>query len=78
MLRPVGVISRPSRPMAAMPPSRFLQAFSSGYNTMDALASLAFGIIVVQVIRDLGVAGAGGYRSQHRPRGHLQLPVHGA
>lgn len=26
-----------------------------GYNTMDALASLAFGIVVVHVIRDLGV-----------------------
>ena len=33
----------------------FFAGFLEGYNTMDALASLAFGIIVVQVIRDLGI-----------------------
>ena len=30
-----------------------------GYNTMDALAGLAFGIIVVQVVRGLGVEESG-------------------
>ena len=33
----------------------FFAGFLEGYNTMDALAGLAFGIIVVQVIRELGV-----------------------
>lgn len=33
----------------------FSTGFSSGYMTMDALAGLAFGIIVVQAIRNLGV-----------------------
>ena len=33
----------------------FFTGFLEGYNTMDALASLAFGIVVVQVIKDLGV-----------------------
>ena len=33
----------------------FFKGFIEGYNTMDALASLAFGIIVVQTIKDLGV-----------------------
>lgn len=33
----------------------FFQGFIEGYNTMDALASLAFGIIVINVIKDLGV-----------------------
>lgn len=33
--------------------------FLEGYNTMDALAGLAFGIVVVQVIRDLGVQEPG-------------------
>lgn len=33
----------------------FLTGFLEGYNTLDALAGLAFGIIVVNVIRDLGV-----------------------
>ena len=36
----------------------FFAGFLEGYNTMDALASLAFGIIVVQVIRELGVTDA--------------------
>ncbi|MGB3161601.1 branched-chain amino acid transport system II carrier protein [Carnobacterium sp.] len=33
----------------------FASGFTEGYNTMDALASLAFGIIVVQTIKGLGV-----------------------
>ena len=33
----------------------FITGFLEGYNTMDALAGLAFGIVVVQVIRGLGV-----------------------
>lgn len=35
--------------------SPFVNGFLAGYNTMDALASLAFGIIVVNAIRGLGV-----------------------
>ena len=35
--------------------SAFFSGFLEGYNTMDALAGLAFGIIVVNVIKDLGV-----------------------
>ncbi len=37
----------------------FFTGFLEGYNTMDALASLAFGIVVVQVIRGLGVSEPG-------------------
>lgn len=33
----------------------FFTGFLEGYNTMDALASLAFGIVVVNVIKNLGV-----------------------
>lgn len=33
----------------------FMTGFLEGYNTMDILASLAFGIIVVQAIKNLGV-----------------------
>nr|WP_323373241.1 branched-chain amino acid transport system II carrier protein [Anaeropeptidivorans aminofermentans] len=33
----------------------FFKGFTEGYNTMDALAALAFGIIVVQNIKALGV-----------------------
>lgn len=41
----------------------FFAGFLDGYNTMDALASLAFGIIVVQVIRGLGVKEPGAVAS---------------
>ena len=34
----------------------FFTGFLEGYNTMDALASLAFGIVVVRVINGLGVS----------------------
>lgn len=37
----------------------FFTGFLEGYNTMDALASLAFGIVVVQVIKELGVEEPG-------------------
>lgn len=33
----------------------FMEGFLEGYNTMDALASLAFGVIVVEVIKELGI-----------------------
>lgn len=33
----------------------FIKGFVEGYNTLDALASLAFGIIIVSTIREMGV-----------------------
>ena len=42
-------------PEVAYSSSPFFKGFLEGYNTMDALASLAFGIIVVNVIKGLGV-----------------------
>ena len=42
-------------PQGAYAAQPFFTGFLEGYDTMDALASLAFGIVVVQVIRDLGV-----------------------
>ncbi len=39
--------------------SPFFKGFLEGYNTMDALASLAFGIIVVNVIKSLGIEKEG-------------------
>ena len=42
-------------PMGDYATQPFLKGFLEGYNTMDALAGLAFGIIVVQVIQGLGV-----------------------
>lgn len=42
-------------PMGSYADNAFFTGFLEGYNTMDALASLAFGIIVVNTIRSLGV-----------------------
>ena len=54
MLNPLADISTIA-PSGAYESQSFLTGFLEGYNTVDALASLAFGIIVVNVIKDLGV-----------------------
>ena len=57
----VAALVNPIAPVSATAPegvyatSAFSAGFLDGYNTMDALASLAFGVIVVSVIRDLGI-----------------------
>jgi LIVCS family branched-chain amino acid:cation transporter len=55
---PLGTISEIA-PSGAYAASAFTTGFLEGYNTMDALAGLAFGIIVVTVIRDLGITEPG-------------------
>lgn len=52
--QPLGNMSQ-QLPQAVYEPSPFFQGFIEGYNTMDVLASLAFGIIVVNSIKSLGV-----------------------
>lgn len=42
-------------PQGAYETAPFFTGFLEGYNTMDLLASLAFGIVVVNVVRSLGV-----------------------
>ncbi len=53
-ITPMGEIGggTPEGAYAAQP---FITGFLEGYNTMDALAGLAFGIVIVNVIRGLGV-----------------------
>jgi LIVCS family branched-chain amino acid:cation transporter len=53
-VRPMGSLAD-SPVQASYASSPFFKGFLEGYNTMDALASLAFGIIVVQALKDLGV-----------------------
>lgn len=54
IIKPMGDISNfPAT--AAYQDNSFFQGFIEGYNTMDALASLAFGIIVINVIKELGI-----------------------
>lgn len=55
LLSPSAAVSAVA-PEGAYATQPFFTGFLEGYNTMDALASLAFGIVVVQVIRDLGVS----------------------
>lgn len=54
VVSPMGSVSQiaVAEPYAASP---FFKGFLEGYNTMDALASLAFGIIVVNSLKELGV-----------------------
>ena len=54
LVRPGASVSQVA-PLADYAAQPFFAGFLAGYNTMDALASLAFGIVVVQVIRGLGV-----------------------
>ena len=52
IVKPMGAIGSPQEAYAS---GAFMKGFTEGYNTMDALASLVFGIIVINVIRSMGV-----------------------
>lgn len=54
LLSPMGVIQE-AAPAESYSQAAFFTGFVEGYNTMDALAGLAFGIVVVTVIKQLGV-----------------------
>ncbi|SHF71826.1 branched-chain amino acid transport system II carrier protein [Ornithinibacillus halophilus] len=52
IINPIGSIQSP---LEAYQSGAFTTGFLEGYNTMDALASLVFGIIVINAIRSMGV-----------------------
>ncbi|QHS23385.1 branched-chain amino acid transport system II carrier protein [Virgibacillus sp. MSP4-1] len=52
IVNPMGAMEAPQE---AYTSGAFITGFLEGYNTMDALASLVFGIIVINAIRSLGV-----------------------
>lgn len=58
-------IASPVQNVGSVPPvgdyvnSSFSAGFLQGYDTLDALASLAFGIIVIRTVRQLGVTDPG-------------------
>lgn len=52
IVKPMGIIEAPQD---AYVNGAFMKGFTEGYNTMDALASLVFGIIVINAIRKMGV-----------------------
>lgn len=57
VIKPMGSIGEPQN---AYMTGAFVTGFTEGYNTMDALASLVFGIIVINVIRSMGVTSKRG------------------
>ena len=57
ILKPMGAIQSPEEGYIN---GAFMKGFTEGYNTMDALASLVFGIIVINVIRSMGVTSKQG------------------
>lgn len=52
--RPLGDFTTPT-PQASYATAPFVTGLKEGYNTLDALASLAFGIIVVTTLQQMGV-----------------------
>ncbi|MBQ9686214.1 MAG: branched-chain amino acid transport system II carrier protein [Oscillospiraceae bacterium] len=59
MLRPGASITT-VEPAEAYRSAAFFNGFVEGYGTMDAIAALAFGVVVVNVIRGLGVTDNAG------------------
>ncbi|EKN70560.1 branched-chain amino acid transporter [Neobacillus bataviensis LMG 21833] len=57
MVKPVGSIGAPQESYVN---GAFMKGLMEGYNTMDALASLVFGIIVINAIRSMGVTSTRG------------------
>ncbi|KAA0965075.1 branched-chain amino acid transport system II carrier protein [Sporosarcina sp. ANT_H38] len=57
VVKPMGAIGSPQD---AYVDGAFMKGFIEGYNTMDALASLVFGIIVINVIRSMGITSKRG------------------
>ena len=61
----VTALMKPVQPVSSVVPSgdyvhsAFSAGFLQGYDTLDALASLAFGIIVIRAVRQLGVTEPG-------------------
>lgn len=53
----------------------FSTGLLEGYNTMDGLAGLAFGIIIIRSVRDLGVKNPSGVASETVKSGVLSLAV---
>ncbi len=62
LVNPMGSIQEVA-PMGAYAERSFFQGFLDGYNTMDALASLAFGIVLINTLQGLGVKSPGGLTS---------------
>lgn len=75
-IKPLGTISG-TEVSAAYQQHAFLTGFTEGYNTLDALASLAFGIIIVNTIKDLGVTKPAGIAGNTVKSGAISIILMG-
>lgn len=57
IINPMGAVQSPQ---VGYQSGAFVQGFLEGYNTMDALASLVFGIIVIKAIQSMGITSKSG------------------
>jgi branched-chain amino acid:cation transporter, LIVCS family len=55
IIKPMGHFGKPIGVYSGL---AFITGFKEGYNTMDALASLAFGIVVIQAIKGQGITNS--------------------
>lgn len=58
MINPGAAVSE-VQPEEAYQSGAFFNGFVEGYGTMDAIAGLAFGIVIIRVVRDMGVTDDG-------------------
>lgn len=75
IIKPMGAIESPQQAYAS---GAFMKGFTEGYNTMDALASLVFGIIVIKSIRAMGVTSTRGVLSATIKAGLVAITLLGA
>ncbi|MFD2923948.1 branched-chain amino acid transport system II carrier protein [Halobacillus naozhouensis] len=52
IVKPMGSFGEPTGDYGTLP---FMTGFKEGYNTMDALGALAFGIVVIHAIKKMGI-----------------------
>lgn len=75
IFKPMGEIQAPQE---AYQNGAFVKGFLEGYNTMDALASLVFGIIVIKAIRAMGVTSNKGILVSTAKSGVVAITLLGA
>lgn len=70
VLKPMGGFEAPQ---GSYVDNAFMTGFTEGYNTMDALASLVFGIIVINAVRSMGVNSTKGIISATAKSGGIAV-----
>ncbi|TDM48666.1 branched-chain amino acid transport system II carrier protein [Macrococcoides goetzii] len=74
-VKPMGGIDAPIQP--EYKDGALLKGFIDGYNTLDALASLAFGIIIVTTIKKLGITNPSDIAKETMKSGFLSIVLMG-